>query len=749
MVLLVQFSTGRPTSNIMQRQPSVSHQSRPPQALSRQTNRPTSTRWPSTLTRHLGLTNRRPTSANGTSEQRVYDQIADFLEDSKPNDFQPEHLISFQQVKQICEELDITKAIGPDDIHPLFLKEGGDLLYRCIYVLFNFSIRWSVLPQEWKKALIVPILKPGQNASLPSSYRPIALTCSICKCIEIILLIRLNKFWHRLYSANIPFRSKQAGFTEGAGTEYQLHRVRLAQLEALKKDVHRPFVFLDISKAFDRVWHPSLIAQLIANLFPRYLIHWIAAFLTERMICVVYAGLQSQWFPINAGVPQGAVLSPFLFIVFIDEITNQIDVALALFADDIAAWSKSLDTRTAVDDLNQLLASLTDWAERNKVIFSPTKSVVLNVGSSFSKVDIKLGDSVLECVRDFKYLGVVFSYDGSWDAHIKHVVKRCFLVRNQISYSSAQYFTRLSSIPFLINTCIIPIITYGWPVWKPESFTTLKNLFLSILRHFCRLSRTTYIKGMLEALGLPDLEALHHLSVMRSRARLLLFPREHVAGRILTDRAYSHHLAFPRQVAATMRVASSIIRKDPDKCSDQELISALSSSALNPIPLSLKLDHIQIASTRARLRLHQTNLRCDLIRRHLLIGSATCPHCQLDEDESTLHLLCRCSLFSVQRASVFTSIRHNAEQLKLTVPCIFSYLPATDPIPTASTLAKLFVFTCTADFAGLDKFLCEYAESQRPPHRSNPKHIFHRCQQPFILQHTNTLLQAILDLLPP
>ena len=701
------------------------------------------------LARHFAATStieEPPPERRTKHEAEIYELINQFvrpksskkrsnIDAGAQHEWDPKHMILFSEVKQALEELEVKKAIGPDDVHPLFLKEGDDALFSCITLLFNFSLRWSVLPLQWKQALVVPIIKAGQNASLPTSYRPISLTCIICKCIERILLLRLNSHRHK-YSSNIPQRSRQAGFTVGTGTEYQLLRVRSAQLEAIKQNVHRPFVFLDISKAFDRVWHAGLIASLIRNGFARYLIFWITAFLVDRLIRVVYAGLESQWYPINAGVPQGAVLSPFLFLVFIDDVTFLNDCALALFADDIAAWyENSLDTKKAVTALNTLLNDLLKWAKRNKVTFSPTKSVVLNVGPTFKSVDIKLGSSTLECVKEFKYLGVVFSYNGDWDAHIKHVTQKCYSSLQRISLTST-YFNRLSSLSYLINAYLVPIISYGWPCWKPTptQFTVLRNVFLSFIRTFCKLSRTTYIEGMLDALGLPDLISLHDLSLLRAKTRLCNLPFGHVAATLKIDKAHLHHLAFPRQLKSVIRKIYKALHF-PFFITDKEALQHMLSAAYRPTPLHLKLDPMSISILRIRIRLRQTDFKCDLRqRRQLMSTSATCTNCSLNEDESAEHVLARCTLLSTHRASMIDSILSLRDRHRLRIPPVFSTIPNRQHISCPNTASTLLLLC-----SGLTDTISS-PDRLSIMHPNNHHHLFNT---------TVPFLQALLDLRPP
>lgn len=707
------------------------------------------------LARHFAATSNLPETPvhlRSTHETAVFESIAAFLNPPKKRrrlvddddnydqpsaEFDPKDLISLQQVKQACEELELNKSVGPDDIHPLFLREGNDLLFSCIRLIFNYSLRWSVLPLQWKQALVVPILKPGQNASDKSSYRPISLTCIICKCIERVILRRLNSHWHGSLVGIGP-RSKQAGFTEGAGTEYQLLRVREAQLAAIKNHQHRPFVFLDISKAFDRVWHAGLIAALIKHHFDRYLIFWIAAFLLDRLICVVYAGLESQWYSINAGVPQGAVLSPFLFLVFISPVTHLHECDLALFADDLAAWfEKSLDLDTQVNALNRLMKDLLTWSTNNKVIFSPTKSVVMNAGNTLKQVNINLGNDTLECVREFKYLGVIFSYNGEWDAHVKHVIQKAHQPISTIR-SSLPYFNRLSSLPFLINTCIIPIITYGWPCWKPNKtqLTALQQIYLSLVRDFCHLSRSCLISGIRESLGLPDLIPLHHLSILRAESRCSTFSRWHVAAYIAEYKVNLHRESLPWMIKGTNRYATHITGlPNPD---DRTIARAVSKLAHFTIPLSPRLDSVQIAVARIRLRLHQTNLRRDLLRRHLITGTTICPHCSLNEHESTLHLISRCSLFSTQRATMISSIRQYAHQHRLDIPYVLDIFQPTHFLPINSVIADTILSLCIADFNSLpEQHLLRAARE--------PNHIFHTRHHPTILKITGSFIQSILD----
>ena len=188
-------------------------------------------------------------------------------------------------------------------------------------------------------------------------------------------------------------------------------------------------VFLDISKAFDRVWHEGLIFKLKRIGVGGNLLEWIKSYLSNRRQRVVIGGATSEWKYLEAGVPQGSILGPLLFLIYISDITDNISSNMNLFADDSCLMETFTDITAAFTKLNNDLAKLTTWAAQWLVIFSEPKTVYMLVSNRNREAfrnhpDLYLNNITLIEVDTHNNLGVTFSNDMSWKPHIEKIVSK-------------------------------------------------------------------------------------------------------------------------------------------------------------------------------------------------------------------------------------------------------------------------------------------------------------------------------------
>ncbi|GFS79614.1 probable RNA-directed DNA polymerase from transposon BS [Trichonephila clavipes] len=235
--------------------------------------------------------------------------------------------------------------------------------------IFNFSWKIGRLPRDWKKAVIIPILKPRKDISTSASYRLIALTSFVCKLMERLVLARLNV--HLNINGLLP--SEQYGYRKGHRAVDQIlyfcQRIQDAQNK--KPTNHTVAALLDMFRAFNRVWRQLLITKLHNYFSIRgRALPWISDFLWDRSIRVKYNNCLSDPFPIRQGVPQGLVLSPVLFSLYITGIEKVLakHCEVGIFADDIV-WSSSFDVGENELKLNRAMVEAHSFAEMHKLIF--------------------------------------------------------------------------------------------------------------------------------------------------------------------------------------------------------------------------------------------------------------------------------------------------------------------------------------------------------------------------------------------
>ena len=255
-------------------------------------------------------------------------------------------------------------ATGPDKVAYPMLKHlprsGMDFLLH----IFNLSWSSHSFPSIWKTSSIIPIHKMGKPLDSPASFRPISLTSCVSKLFERIILSRLLFF----LESNSILSPRQAGFRPGRSTLDQILYLSQSISDGFNKP--RPgsrtiLSTIDFSKAFDSVWHPALYHKLISAGLPPCFACWTQSFLSDRRACMVFQNHKSRSFRVRRGVPQGSVLGPVLFSLFINDLPAFLpsSVSCSLYADDLAIWSSSPSVPTAVEATQGALFRLERWSE--------------------------------------------------------------------------------------------------------------------------------------------------------------------------------------------------------------------------------------------------------------------------------------------------------------------------------------------------------------------------------------------------
>ena len=366
--------------------------------------------------------------------------------------------ITTSEVFDALISLDPSKAMGIDRIGPKVLKMCATALCTPVHHLFSVSLSTGHLPNEWRTHLITPIFKAGDRSSI-KNYRPISLLCTISKVLERLVFNRVAEFLADHMSVS------QFGFLKGRSSQQQL-LIMLSEVHANTQGKRcSDIVYLDFRKAFDSVSHSILLSKLQNMGITGLLLNWFRAYLSNRSQLVSVNGQHSSLLPVTSGVPQGSILGPLLFLVYINDLPGYVQFSRALlFADDTKCLnSASIDSSP---DLQLDLNSLSDWSIANCIDFNETKSAALRLPHGAMPPSYFINGKEIPVVELHRDLGVLLSSDLSWSAHISHISAKAYkmlgLIRRTFSSTVSVSVRKL-----LYLTLVRSHMLYCSVVWRP------------------------------------------------------------------------------------------------------------------------------------------------------------------------------------------------------------------------------------------------------------------------------------------
>ena len=365
------------------------------------------------------------------------------------------------EVESVLKTLVVGKASGPNGLSNRILRELASEISTPFCALFNQSLRTGSFPTPYKEANVCPVPKKG-DLSIVSNYRPISLLNSECKVFErLVFKYLFNHLQH-----NNLLTSLKSGFIPGDSTVNQLTYLYNTFCQALDSGKEVRAVFCDISKAFDRVWHTGLLHKLQAAGVTGDALAWFKNYLSDRKQRVVLPSTVSNWTLLRAGVPQGSILGPLLFLLYINDIVTDIGSHIRLFADDTSLFKIVDNPIAAANCLNTELNKISRRAETWLVTFNPTKTEALLFSRKLNKPQhppLLMQNYQIAEVNTHKHLGLYLSNDCTWHHHINYIKDKAWFRINIMR--KLKFKLDRKSLEIIYTTFIRPILEYGDVIW--------------------------------------------------------------------------------------------------------------------------------------------------------------------------------------------------------------------------------------------------------------------------------------------
>ena len=423
-----------------------------------------------------------------------------------PFNTMPTFTITQSDVQKAIKRLKSSVSHTPDGIPSLFLKRTSKSLAKPLSMLFNMSLKYGKIPDVWRNAIVTPIFKKGRT-NTPSNYRPISLTSVVCRLMESIIHmyisihLRENNLLSTLQHGFISKRStltQQLCFFNNLTSKYN------------KKETCQA-VYIDFSKAFDRISHHKLMHVLYHFKINQHVLDWIHDFLNKRVQHTLVDGEASEKCSVVSGVPQGSVLGPLLFVLYLNSLIQSLShntstTTVYAYADDLKILSSNNT------DLQETLNIIQNWAKDWHFFIQPIKSehILFSTRSNTSNPPhvFHINDGPIPHCNSVRDLGITLSSNFKWSAQIAKSTSRA----NYLIYNIFRSFKSCNPSLYvnLFKMHVRPLLEYNTAIWNPSLITDVKaieKVQRNFTRRLCRKSNIKYT-GYLNRLEILKLESL-------------------------------------------------------------------------------------------------------------------------------------------------------------------------------------------------------------------------------------------------
>ena len=458
-----------------------------------------------------------------------------------PESCQP---FSMEELSTALKEMKEKAAAGPDEIPPRFLKELGPLAASLLLAVFNQSWEHGFCPQSWRDAEIVPLLKKGKPASNPESYRPVSLTSCVAKTIERMIASRLSF----LAEENGWWCEDQAGFRKLRSCEDQVLRISQTISDGFQEKPPKRgvIVLLDYSKAYDTVWREELLLGMLGKGVPERMVRWCMGFLRNRQARVRMDGRKGHVWKMRQGLPQGAVLSPLLFLFYIDAVRKVVPegVNVSMYADDLALYALHHDKVQAQALVQAAVDAVEKWSKGVKLKLNAAKCEVSffsnDTGEAGWVPSIALQGTTLAFNKTPVFLGIVFdrtlSFGPQVDAVRKKVGGKCNLLA---VVASREWGWKKEYLKRVFQATVGSVLNYCGAAWQPwlaaSNVDKLDACQNRALRLVTGQLRTTPLEALRAEADVPSMRTKIRMNAANAWEKTLRLPASNPRSRLATD----------------------------------------------------------------------------------------------------------------------------------------------------------------------------------------------------------------------
>ena len=460
---------------------------------------------------------RRKVDAETEQRKEVFEPSAWVeLEDLEDGDVRKEMIVTKQELVDMIKAAKPKGAGGPDMIDHWMMKRFTNNTLDQLVRILNACIIITYFPTRWKEAHTCMLPKPGKDGSFSENYRPISLCSVLGKLLEKMYLRAFNKF---TLDNNLQ-RERQCGFKRGRSAQESLLKLAEDCATAFKTKKEVLGVFVDLEKAFDRLYHRGLIYKLIQDNAPLGLTRIIASFLQDRTFRIKEKGTLSTPRPLEASAPQGGVGSPPLFSYYLFDMPGSDHATLAsawsdgsAYADDNAEWRAFANLLIATQELQRYLDRLEEWGSKWRLLPSPTKTevIIFSRATNGSRVKPKLYlfGQELKVVEQVKFLGTIFDRRLTWQPHLSYLTSKAIPRSFQIAKISQCLNGRNPELILdLINSLVTSLYDYASVVFAPMAEThwnLVHNVHMRMLKSAAGVPRRTPDRVIFDTVNTPPM----------------------------------------------------------------------------------------------------------------------------------------------------------------------------------------------------------------------------------------------------